>query len=287
MDKTKLTIIEGWLSIIINSLLFILKFWAGTATGSIAIIADAWHTLSDSISSVIVLIGSKYSIKPADKDHPFGHGRAELITSMIIGALLSLIAFSFAKESISRLADHESVNYSTFAIIATVISVITKEALAQYAFWAAKKVNSSVLKADGWHHRSDAISSVVILVGIYLGGYAWWIDGVLGILVAFLILYAAYEILQDSLNQFLGKVPDSQQLIEIMEICNNIAGKDISAHHFHIHEYGDHREMTFHIRLSSETTLMEAHEVASEIERKILEVMDITATIHMEPLRVS
>ena len=284
-DKNTLTKLEGWLSIIVNLFLFAFKYWAGIATGSIAIIADAWHTLSDSFSSILVLLGLKVSQKPADQDHPFGHGRAELVTSIIIGALLAIIAYSFISESIEKLSKRESVEYGFIAIIATVTSILMKELLAQYAFWAGRKVNSTMLKADGWHHRSDAISSVVILVGIFFGSYAWWIDGVLGIFVALLIGYAAFEIIRDSFDQILGKQPDKKMISDITNICKQYAGETVMPHHFHLHEYGDHREMTFHIRLNPETTLQSAHDIASRIEQKVTDDLDIIATIHMEPYK--
>ena len=123
----KLGYIEGWLSIIVNIFLFGLKYWAGVATGSIAIIADAWHTLTDSISSIIVLIGVKVSSKPADEKHPCGHGRAELIASLIIGVLLAIIAFSFIQQSIEKLENREAVVFGTFAIVVTVISSLRRE----------------------------------------------------------------------------------------------------------------------------------------------------------------
>ena len=109
---------EGWVSIVGNILLFILKFWAGIVSGSIAIIADAWHTLSDSLTSVVVLVGVKLSLRPADREHPFGHGRAELIAALVIGVLLSVVAFNFVVEGVQRLRERQEVNYGTFAIIA-------------------------------------------------------------------------------------------------------------------------------------------------------------------------
>ena len=283
-NYTYLSYWEGWLSIIVNIFLFGLKYWAGVATGSIAIIADAWHTLTDSISSIIVLIGVKISSKPADKKHPFGHGRAELIASLVIGVLLAIIAFSFIQESIEKLKNREAVVFGTFAIVVTIISIVSKEALAQYAIWAGEKTGSTVLKADAWHHRSDAISSIIILVGIFLGKYFWWIDGVLGIIVALLIFYATFEIFRDSINPILGKTPDESLLKEVTKICKVIYGTQMEAHHFHIHEYGDHTELTFHIYLSKDISLEEAHRIASNIENSIRENLNIEATIHMEPL---
>ncbi|MFC2135505.1 cation diffusion facilitator family transporter, partial [Bacteroidota bacterium] len=159
MDSQKLSYTEGWLSIVVNILLFILKYWAGLVTGSIAIFADAWHTLSDSVSSIILIFGVKISVKSADRDHPFGHGRAENIAAIIIAILLMFIALNFVKESVEKLINRESVVFGTLSIIVIVISILGKEGLAQFAFWAGKRTGSQILKADGWHHRSDAISS--------------------------------------------------------------------------------------------------------------------------------
>ncbi len=279
----KLAYIEGWLSVIWNVILFGLKYWAGIVTGSIAIIADAWHTLSDSISSVIVLVAVKISSKKADKEHPFGHGRAELIASIIIGVLLAMIAFNFILEGISKLREHEQVTYGNIAIIVTVISIVVKEALAQYALWASRKTKSKALKADGWHHRTDAISSVIILIGIFLGSYFWWIDGVLSIFVALLIFYATYEILKDSIDPLIGEVPDKEVESQIKEIAYKVSGFDTDIHHIHIHKYGHHTELTFHIRFPTEMSFDTVHTITTDIENKIKDELNIYSTIHMEP----
>ena len=125
---------QGWISIILNLALFAVKYWAGVMSQSLALIADAWHTLSDSISSVIVLITAKITKIPADKEHPFGHGRADLIASIIIGAILGFIGYSFLKEGIEKLINHSAVHFKTSAIIVTIVSIVSKEALAQYSW---------------------------------------------------------------------------------------------------------------------------------------------------------
>ncbi len=278
-----LAITEGWVSVAVNSTLFVLKFWAGLATGSIAIIADAWHTLSDSLTSIVVVIGAKISSKPADEEHPFGHGRAELIAALIIGVLLSVVAFNFILEGAKRLQTKEIVNYSTFAIVATVLSVLIKEAIAQYAFWIARKTRSKSVRADAWHHRSDAISSLVILIGIFLGRHVWWIDGVLGIVVALLIFYAAYDILRDAMNIMMGEIPEKTMIDQVKNICESESLLEMKPHHFHIHRYGEHTEMTFHIRLPDNLSLFDSHEIATRIELRIKDEMGIISTIHMEP----
>jgi cation diffusion facilitator family transporter len=283
-SNKKLVFLQGWVSIAVNALLFIFKYWAGIVTGSLALMADAWHTLSDSLSSIIVLIGAKISSKPPDREHPFGHGRAELIAAIIIGVILALIGFEFAKDSIIRLVNRESVEFGKFAIWVTSISVIVKEALAQFSFWACKKTGNPSLKADGWHHRSDAISSLIILVGIFLGEYLWWIDGVLGLVVSLLIFYAAYEIIREGTDPLLGEIPEKELLENLKIIAKETSGIDTHLHHVHVHRYGEHIELTAHIRLPKKTTLEQAHAIADDIELEIMNQLNIEATIHMEPL---
>ena len=273
----------GWISILINIALFGLKYWAGIVSGSVAIIADAWHTLSDSVSSVIVIVGIRFSTRPADENHPFGHGRAELLSAIIIGVILGVVALEFGIEAIRRLADREAASYGRVAIIVTAVSILAKEGLARYAIHAGRKTGSRSLKADAWHHRSDAISSVLILAGIFLNRYAWWIDGALGILVALLILYAAFDILKDAFNTFLGEKPSRDLLDRINEICRSNLDADIYPHHIHIHKYGHHTEMTLHILFPGDTSLEKAHQKASVIENAIRQETGIEATIHMEP----
>jgi len=274
---------EGWFSVGVNILLFLLKYWAGLVTGSIALIADAWHTLSDSISSVIVILGYRIKSKPADQEHPFGHGRAELIAALIIGVLLATIAFNFLIESIRILQNHEPVVFGNVAIIVTIISILMKEAMAQYALWAAKRLNSNALRADGWHHRSDSISSIIILIGIFIGPYFWWIDGALGIAVSLFIFHTSYSILMEAINPLLGELPDPDMIQKIKSICDNRIKIDANLHHFHIHRYGDHSELTFHIKLPGEFSLDKAHDIATEIETEINDKFNIETTIHMEP----
>ena len=162
MDRKKAGYKEGFVSIIANTGLFGLKIWAGIVSGSIALSADAWHTLSDSLSSIVVIIGTKLSAKKPDQEHPFGHGRWEQIVAIFIGFLLSIIAYNFLKDSLLRLQNRQTANFGVLAIVVTVVSILLKESLAQYAFHLNKKSENLSIKADGWHHRTDALSSLLV-----------------------------------------------------------------------------------------------------------------------------
>lgn len=276
--------IEGWMSIILNSILFILKYWAGTVTGSLALIADAWHTLTDSVSSVIVLIGGSLSRKPADDEHPFGHGRVEHITSVIIGVLLAIIAFDFIVQAAVKFGNHEGTVYGTIAWVATIVSILVKEGMAQYAFYAARKTRSSILSADGWHHRTDALSSLLILAGLLVGKYFWWTDAVLSFLVALMIAYASYDILKKEIRSLMGEKPSEEMVKSIMKTAQSTSDIPLHIHHIHVHSYGDHTELSCHIKLPGTMSLTEAHEICTRMERSLLEQYQIIATIHPEPL---
>ena len=283
MNREKLAYKQGIISIIVNILLFIIKYWAGVASGSIALIADAWHTLSDSISSLIVIISVKLSSKKADKEHPFGHGRWEQIAAIFIAFLLALIAFDFFKDSIERFGTKESANFGTIAVVVTIISIIFKEALARYALYVGKKTQNTAIKADAWHHRTDALSSVVILIGILLKDYFWWIDSLLGLIISLMLFYVAFEIVKEAIDKLLGEEPSEELILKVKKIVQNIENKDLNPHHFHIHNYGKHKELTFHIFLDKTMNIEQAHRIASNLEQKIKENLEIESTIHIDP----
>ena len=278
----RLAYLQGWLSIIINVILFAVKYWAGIVTGSVAIVADAWHSLSDALTSIVVILGVKVSLLPADEEHPFGHGRAEQIAAAIIGTLLAIVAFNFILEAVGRLRVREEVVYGSLAIIVTAGSILVKEALAQFAFWAGKKLDSKSLLADGWHHRSDALSSIIVLAGIFLGRQLWWMDGVLGIIVALLIFYVTYKILRESFNSMLGEKPDEGLLQKISNLSRKVAAIDLQIHHIHVHKYGHHTEITFHIKLPSNMPLKEAHQITTQTRQLVKDELNMESTIYVD-----
>lgn len=283
MNKNKAGYLEGIVSIIVNTGLFGLKLWAGMVSGSLALTADAWHTLSDSFSSIIVIFGVKLSSKKADKEHPFGHGRWEHIAAIFIGFLLGIIAYDFLKDSILNFQAKESANFGLLAIVVTIISIVLKEALAQYAFFIAKKTGNLSVKADGWHHRTDALSSVVVLIGIFFSDRFWWIDSLLGLIIALMLFYASYEIIKDAIGKLLGEKPSDDIINRIEQIISLETTMDISPHHYHIHNYITTQELTFHIKVEDAMDIVTAHDIATGIENRIKEDLNIIATIHIEP----
>lgn len=282
-QKNRYGYIEGIIGIVANLALFALKYWVGIVSGSLALIADAWHTLSDSASSVIVIGSVKLSSQKADERHPFGHGRYQQIASLFIAFLLGIIAWEFLSGSVVKFREHESTTFGILAIVVTALSVIVKEGMAQYAYWAYRKTGLETLKADGWHHRSDALSSGVVLLGILFGNRFWWIDPVLGFVISLMLFYAVFEIVKNSVDKLLGVKPDKELIATVNKIIGEVSDREICPHHFHLHTYGDHRELTFHIMLKGDLDITSAHEIATQIEISIRDQMGIESTIHVEP----
>lgn len=282
--NSPLVTIAIWSSLLGNSLLFIVKYWVGVVSGSLALQADAWHTMSDTLSTIVVMVGLRVSRKPADDTHPYGHGRYELVATVVVGLMLAVIAFYFIQEGILQLVNHKSATFGTAAIVVTILSIVVKEALAQVAFRAAKKSGLASLKADGWHHRSDALSSVVVLGGILAGRYLWYVDGVLGISVGVLILYVGYTTIRDAASTIAGERPPALLHDSIVAHLKGAYPElNLAPHDFRWHNYVRTQEITFHIALPAGMTVQQSYDIISSLEKSIYQNLGIYTTIHVEP----
>lgn len=286
MTKQSWGYLEGWISIVLNTALFAVKFWVGTLCGSVAMIADAWHTLSDTLTSVVVILGFYIAGRPADNEHPFGHGRAEPIAAIVIGTLLAVVAVFFLQESVLKLVHPErypAAHFNWTAIVIFLISVFLKEALAQFSIWAGRKIDSSALIADGWHHRSDAVASALIVAGGFFAGSCWWMDGVLGVGVSLLIGYAAYDVIRSATSVSLGEAPSPDMERRIMEIIAATAPEITDVHHLHAHKYGDHLELTLHLCFPAAMTIETAHAISGRVKHALRRALNVETTTHLEP----
>jgi cation diffusion facilitator family transporter len=282
-----LGMLEGWISVVLNTLLFGVKFWFGRASSSVSMVADAWHTLSDTLTSVVVIVGFFIMARPADREHPFGHARAEGISAIVIGVLLAVVGGSFLLDSVRRLISFKAATFSMAAIIVFAGSIVLKEALAQFAFWAGKKINSRAVIADGWHHRSDAIASALIVIGALVGRSAWWMDGALGIAVSMLILWTAIEIVRGSASPLLGESVDQVTEAHVADAIRAEYPAVQDVHHLHVHRYGKNVELTVHVRLPARMTVEAAHTISKRMETRIADDLGIVATVHVEPRQQS
>lgn len=272
------------LSIFGNSLLFVLKLWVGIKTHSLALQADAWHTISDTLSSLIVLAGVYIAKRPPDRKHPFGHGRYELLTTLLVGLLLVWVAGTFFYKGIALLLERQSASFGVAAIVVTVISILVKEVMARLTFAVAKRSGNTALHADGWHHRSDALSSIVVLAGVLVGKWFWWMDGFLSLVVALMIGYVAWHTIRRAASTLVGEAPSPALQQTIQETVARAAHPlDVDPHDLRLHNYIQNQELTLHIVLPDEMTVGESFEITSRIEQALREELSLNATVHIEP----
>lgn len=283
VDRRAAGYAEGLTSIAVNTLLFLVKYAAGVAFNSVAVIADSVHTLSDSLTSAVVVLGFWVAYKPADREHPFGHGRAEQVGGVVVGTLLGVAAVQLLYASYEKLVSMKPTDFSWIVIAVMAVSTAVKEVLARWAMRLGTSFGSSSLVADAWHHRSDAAASALVAVGALAGRELWWVDGVLGMTVSALIAYTAASIVLRTSRELLGYAPTQQVEEGIARVVSAVAGEARDVHHVHVHSYGGHTEVTLHIRLPPTTSLRDAHTVATRIEEELKRVYGWEVTVHVEP----
>lgn len=280
--RAKYGFLEAWVSIVGNTGLFVAKAAIGFSINSISLIADAFHTLSDVLTSVVVLIGFMITRIPADEHHPYGHGRVEPIATLIIAILLAVVGYEFGKESIARFAHPVEVKGTLLAIVAMLASAAGKEWMARFSFSLGKKINSAALYADGWHHRSDAVASALIPIALFGAMFKiYWLDTVFGLGVSALILYTAFSIAYPTIDKLMGHIPDKEFLDKIEKSARSVS--DVKGvHDIAVHDYGNHNAISMHIEVDGNMNVARAHEIATIVEDRISMDTRGAVTVHVE-----
>ena len=284
LSRKRIGYLEAWVSIIGNVLLFLLKLLIGVAINSLSLIADAFHSLSDVLTSIVVLVGFKFGEKPADKEHPFGHGRIEIIATLIIAFLLIVVTYDLGKSAILRIISPQKVKFSSIAIIFMIASAGFKEWMASFSIFLGKKINASSLIADAWHHRSDAIASLLVGLGlIFMRFNLYLIDGILALGVAILIGWIAVRLIIISSSTLIGEAPDSELISKISQISLSVPGV-INIHNIYVHDYNTNKIISLHVEVNDNLLADVAHEIATTVEEKIKEKTHAyNVTAHIDP----
>jgi cation diffusion facilitator family transporter len=271
----------------LNILLFVGKYFAGVISGSIAITADAFNNLSDAGSSLITLIGFKFSGRKADAEHPFGHGRVEYVSGFIVSVAIILVGFELVKSSIAKIISPSPVDTSMISIIILIVSIGVKVYMSIYNKRIGNKIDSAAMKATATDSLSDSIAtSVVLLSMIVMKITNIAIDGWSGILVAVFILYAGYNAAKDTLSPLLGQVPDPQFISRIEDIV--IAHEEIiGIHDLVVHDYGPGRIMiSLHGEVPGDGDIFKIHDAIDRIEEELNTKLGCESVIHMDPIAV-
>ncbi|MFH1776462.1 MAG: cation-efflux pump [Candidatus Omnitrophota bacterium] len=256
-------------SIVVNILIFIFKFIFGTAANSISLIADSIHTLSDVLTSIIVLFSFKISYHPADKEHPFGHGRMEHVASLVLAVLLFAVGIHFFNDALLRFVRPQAVTVNAWVIIGLGLSIILKEWMTRFTLYLSKKIDAAVLEADAWHHRSDAVTSVLVFIALFgAKNKLFKIDAIFGILIALLIIYIAWRIAKKAVNLLLGQSVDEAVIGEIEKCAYEVPGVE-GVHDIKVHNYGTFNAISLHVEVDKGIDMIRAQDIAGLVERSI------------------
>ncbi|HOG74437.1 MAG TPA: cation diffusion facilitator family transporter [Methanofastidiosum sp.] len=278
--------------LIVNIILTIFKFLAGILGQSAAMIADAVHSVSDTASDIVVLLGFRYVKKPIDDSHNYGHGKIETLSTSIVGAMLIVVALLIVSSGIEQLLRSLRGEIipkpALIALFAALLSIVSKEFLYQYTVKVGKKINSSLIIANAWHHRSDAFSSIGTMIGIggaiFLGEKWRILDPIAAIFVSILILKVAIDILKDSISELIETSVDDELKKEIYDTVSKVEGvKDY--HKLRIRRVGNYYSMSLHILVDKSMTIAEAHKISYNVEEEIRSLLgpESIVTIHLEP----
>ena len=279
--------LAGVVGIIINLILFFTKLSIGIICASIAVQADAFNNLSDAGSSIITIIGFKLAKAPADKEHPFGHGRIEYISGFIVSFLVILVGFEFVKSSIERILNPTQLNFQLIPFILLLISIIFKFWLGRFNKLLGDKINSSALKATALDAMGDVLSSSVITISLLAPKVTSIpIDGYIGVLVALGIIYSGFKLIKDTISPLIGEAPP-KELVD--EINNSVLSYThvTGTHDLIIHNYGPGKCMaSIHAEMPADIDIMKIHSIIDKIERDVSKKLGIYLVIHMDPVSV-
>jgi cation diffusion facilitator family transporter len=280
--------LAGAVGIAINLMLFGVKLAIGTISNSIAITADAFNNLSDMGSCLITIVGFKIADKPADKNHPFGHGRGEYIAGLVVSFMVLYVGIQFVKTSVGRILHPEETIFDIVSFIVLVISISAKLWLGKFYNHINKKVASGTLDATTADSYSDALITSSTAVCLLLSRFiAFPIDGYAGLVVSGFILYAGFGLIRDTISPLLGEAPSPELVRSItQEVLSNKG--IIGVHDLIIHTYGSGKYMaSIHAEVPSDIPIMDCHEIVDRAEAEISQKLDILLVIHMDPVNLN
>jgi cation diffusion facilitator family transporter len=276
----------GIFGIFLNIVLFSVKFAVGLLSASLAITADAFNNLSDAGASIVTLAGFRLADKKPDPDHPFGHGRMEYISGLIVSFIIILMGFELAKMSVSKLISPTKPDFSLLTVIALVFSILIKLYMSLYNKKYGKLINSSAMKATATDSLSDMLSTLVVLISgviCYFTDFIY-LDGICGLLVSLFILLSGYRAAKDTISPLLGQ-PPSREFIKKLEELTMSNEKILGMHDTVVHDYGPGRIMvSLHAEVSCNENVLVLHDIIDNLEQQISETLGCETVIHLDPI---
>lgn len=283
--RTSYGVMVSVVGILCNILLFGAKIFAGLLVNSISVMADAFNNLSDAASSIIGFVGVRMAGKPADEDHPFGHGRVEYIAAFIVAFLVIQVGFSLFKTSFGKVMNPEEMSFQAVTVVILILSVFVKLWLGFFNRKLGERIQSSVMKATAADSLGDVVttSATILSVAVY-GIWGLNIDGIVGLIVSVAVMLAGVKIAKETLTPLIGEPIDPKLYLEITEFVESYEGI-IGSHDLIVHNYGPTRSMaSIHAEVPNDVNVEISHEVVDRIEREALKKFGIFLVIHMDPV---
>ena len=291
-DKGKLRqsygMLCGIVGVMFNVFLFIGKFLAGTISNSIAITADAFNNLSDAGSSIVTLLGFKMAGAKPDTEHPFGHGRIEYISGLVVAAAILLMGYELIRDSVGKILHPEETVFNALVAVILIASILVKLYMAYYNHNIGKKLDSAAMRAVATDSLSDMVATTaVLLASVFTHFTGYKIDGYCGLVVGLLVGYAGVDAARETLNPLLGQPPAHEFVEKIDEIVMSHP-EVCGMHDLIVHDYGPGRKMiSLHAEVPAEGNILELHDVIDNIENELRRKLGCEATIHMDPIVTS
>lgn len=273
--------------LICNIALFLLKYAMGILSGSISITSDAFNNLSDCGGCIVSFLGCKMASRPADKDHPFGHGRVEYLTSLILSVIILVVGFELFKGSVEKISNPVDVEFSVVVLVSLILSIGVKLWMSVFNMKLGRKINSVVLTAAANDSRNDVIATSAAIIALVSSLFTDFpVDGIMGLVVSAFIIRMGIEIVRETIDELIGKPVSSEISDSIRKMI--LSDEDIiDVHDLVIHNYGITKMIgSCHIELRSDRSFTEVHEIADRLERDIREKSGITLTIHTDPVDI-
>ena len=282
-------IVSGIVGIICNIILSVSKFFIGVLSNSVSIMADGINNLSDASSNIVTILGAKLANKPVDAEHPFGHGRMEYISALVVAFLIFLMGFELGKSSIEKIINPQEVTFSIVSLVVLILSIVVKLWLAGFNGKIFKKTNNVNAKAVKQDSLNDCLATSAAIVALLISSFTDFIyaDGIIGLIVAFVVILAGVGILNDIVGNLLGKAPDPELVKSIEDLM--LKEKWIyGVHDLIIHDYGPGRIIaSAHAEVPCDADILEVHEVIDRVEKEINSKLKIVMCIHMDPIAVN
>ncbi|MBM6922949.1 cation transporter [Hydrogenoanaerobacterium saccharovorans] len=277
--------LAGLVGICCNLLLSAGKFLAGLLTGSVAISADAVNNLSDASSSIITLLGFRLAARPADDEHPYGHGRTEYLSGLAVSVMILLIGAELAKTSIQKILSPEPITTGMVSILILAASILVKFWMAAFNRHVGRLIRSATLEATAADSRNDVISTGAVLIATLLQmQFGWNLDGYMGLAVAAFILWSGWGLVKDSIAPLLGQTPDPELVRHIADVTLSYPGV-LGIHDMIVHDYGPGRQFaSLHAEMAAGADVLESHDTIDRIEKYFLEQEGLHVVIHYDPI---